>query len=229
MRVALFGGTFDPIHTGHLTAAIAAQQTFSLDEIRLVPSGVPPHKQGRPVTAFADRYAMVALACDGIPHLAPSRLEDPEHHVGTPNYTIDTIRRFKEHLTSTDQLFFLIGADAFLGIRTWREPIAILHACDFIVVSRPGFDIGKIQSCLPEGTHAGTPRGNCIPLEHSTIHLLSTVHADISSSEVRRRAARGESLVGLVPVSVADYISKRKVYAQDIYGQDSQENQQVCP
>lgn len=225
MRVALFGGTFDPIHTGHLTAAIAAQQTFSLDEIRLVPSGVPPHKQGRVVTAFADRYAMVALACDGVPHLAPSRLEDPEHHVGTANYTIDTIRRFREHLTPADHLFFLIGADAFLEIRTWREPVAILNACDFIVVSRPGFEIGKIQSCLPNGLRTGeAAQGNCIRLEKTTIHLLSTVHADISSSAIRRRAAQGESLLGLVPASVADYISKRKVYAQDLYGQDSQEN-----
>ena len=225
MRVALFGGTFDPIHTGHLTAAIAARHAFSLDEIRLVPSGVPPHKQGRTVTAFADRYAMVALACDGIPHVAPSRLEDPEHHVGAANYTIDTVRRFREQLTSGDQLFFLIGADAFMGIRSWREPVALLNSCDFIVVSRPGFDIGKIHSCLPDDARSRlTSSGNCIQLERSTIHLLNTVHADISSSEIRRRAARGESLLGLVPVSVADYINKRKVYTQDIYGQDSQEN-----
>ena len=223
MKIALFGGTFDPIHTGHLSAAIAAQETFGLDEIRLVPSGVPPHKQGRVVTAFADRYAMVALACLGIPHLAASRLEDPEHHTGMANYTIETVRRFREHLAPTDQLFFLIGADAFLEINTWREPLALLDACDFIVVSRPGFDIGLIRSCLPAGARIQEPpQAKRIQLDHTAIHLLTTVHADISSTEIRRRAAHGESLAGLVPPSVADYISKRKVYAQDIHAQETQ-------
>jgi nicotinate-nucleotide adenylyltransferase len=222
VKIALFGGTFDPIHTGHLSAAIAAQQTFGLDEIRLVPSGVPPHKD-RPVTAFADRYAMVALACDGIPHLAPSRLEDPEHHSGMANYTIDTVRRFREHIGADDELFFIIGADAFLEIKTWREPVAMLNSCDFIVVSRPGFDINLINSCLPpEASPLGPPMNNQIGLDHTTIHLLTTVHADISSTEIRHRAAHGESLAGLVPPSVADYISKRKIYAQDIYAQDTQ-------
>lgn len=218
MKIALFGGTFDPIHTGHLSAAIAAQETFGLDEIRLVPSGVPPHKFGRPVTAFADRYAMVALACLGIPHLAASRLEDPEHHAGMANYTIETVRRFREHLALSDQLFFLIGADAFLEIDTWREPQALLNSCDFIVVSRPGFDISQIRSCLPADVRISeSAQPNSIQLDHTAIHLLTTVHTDISSTEIRRRAARGESLAGLVPPSVADYIIKRKVYAQDIH------------
>ena len=220
MKIALFGGTFDPIHSGHLSAAMAAQSAFALDEIRFVPTGVPPHKRARTVTAFADRYAMVALACNDVPHLAPSRLEDPEHHGGKPNYSIDTIRRFHQQLTDDDHLYFLIGVDAFLDIPTWRDPVALLDSCDFIVVSRPGFDIGKIRSILPAELRSEKPsQENRIDLRRTSVHLLTTVEADISSSNIRQRSAHGESLTGLVPQPVADYIKKRNIYAQETYAE----------
>ena len=119
MNIALFGGTFDPVHSGHIAAARAAQTAFSLDQIHFVPARVPPHKRQRYLTAFPHRHAMVALACAGFPGLVPSILESRGEKPGEPNYSITTIRNMAEQLQFHDRLFFLIGADAFLD-RAWR-------------------------------------------------------------------------------------------------------------
>ena len=111
MNIALFGGTFDPVHSGHLSAALAAQQALALDQILFVPARVPPHKRSRNVTAFPHRYAMVALACAGNPGFVPSILESRGGQPGEPNYSILTIRKLAADLSSDDQLYFLIGAD----------------------------------------------------------------------------------------------------------------------
>lgn len=219
MNVALFGGTFDPVHCGHLSAARAAAQSFALERIYFVPASLPPHKLDRPITAFAHRYAMVALACAGVAQFIPSLLEatpEPSQEGrGEPNYSIVTVRRVAASLSAPDRLYFLTGADAFLDLPHWKEWVALLDACDFIIVSRPGFSIAEISKVIPPELRTGPGTETSIPLWRSTMHLLSTVEADVSSSEIRRRAAEGKPLTGLVPDAVADYIRKLGLFLDE--------------
>ena len=215
MNVALFGGTFDPIHSGHLSAARAAVESFALDRIYFVPASLPPHKRDRPITPFPHRFAMVSLACAGVPHFIPSLLEAQDENSGKPNYTIGTVRRVAAALSPEDRLYFLIGADAFLDLPHWHEWIALLDACDFIIVSRPGFPIAEIAKVVPPELRAGSGTASTIPLRRAKLHLLTTVEADVSSSEIRRLAAKGRSLAGLVPDAVADYVQKLGLFLQE--------------
>jgi nicotinate-nucleotide adenylyltransferase len=179
MNIALFGGTFDPVHKGHLALAQAAQQRFDLKQIHFVPATVPPLRPEGPLAPFEDRYAMLALATLGEKAFFPSRLEAPSaeagdnpgdvvemprprkdaksahgrlHHHGRPgtNYSIDTVRRFKRTLGKSDRLFFLIGIDAFLKLAQWKEPEALLGEAEFIVGSRPGHSLAQVAEALPE-------------------------------------------------------------------------------
>ena len=180
MNIALFGGTFDPVHKGHLALAQAAQQRFDLKQIHFVPAHVPPLRPDAPLAAFEDRYAMLALATLEEKAFFPSRLEAPGNdagHGGNPgeviemprprkggklasghahsagpgaNYSIDTVRRFKRTLGKSDRLFFIIGIDAFLKIAQWKEPEALLGETEFIVGSRPGHSLAQVAEALPE-------------------------------------------------------------------------------
>ncbi|MBI3896265.1 MAG: nicotinate (nicotinamide) nucleotide adenylyltransferase [Acidobacteria bacterium] len=208
MNVALFGGTFDPVHSGHLSAARAALQGFALDLIYFVPASMPPHKQGRSVTAFHHRYAMVALACAGESRFLPSLLEAPEFDPGKPNYAITTVRKLIQQLSEKDRLYFLIGTDAFLDIHHWHEWKALLECCDFIIASRPGFPISEIAQVIPQELRGGPADGNSIPLLRTRLHLLTTVDADISSSAIRQLASEGQPIRGLVPAAVEEYVQK---------------------
>ena len=154
MNIALFGGTFDPIHRGHLNVARAAAERFKLKEVWFVPADIPPHKQKAPVTSYFHRYSMVALALVGEPDFLPSLLEapDPEAHVERrPSYSIDTIRRVKAGLRKSDRLYFLIGIDAFREIGTWYKAEELLRECDFIVAARPGYSLADVVGSLPKG------------------------------------------------------------------------------
>ena len=179
MNIALFGGTFDPVHKGHLALAQAAQQRFDLKQILFVPANVPPLRSGQPLAPYEDRYAMIALATLEEKAFLPSRLEAPSdgpaadsghvvdmrrppkgakpahghmHHHDGPgtNYSIDTVRRFKRTLGKSDRLFFIIGIDAFLKIAQWKEPEALLGEAEFIVGSRPGHSLAQVAEALPE-------------------------------------------------------------------------------
>jgi len=212
VNLALFGGTYDPVHSGHLAAARSAMDYFSLDQILFVPAGAPPHKPKGQLTSFAHRYAMVALACDGEPRFVPSLLEAPEVSSGQPNYAINTVHRIAASLTAADHLFYLLGADAFLDVPHWYKWQELLEACDFIVASRPGFAIEQITQILPEELRSGPALVDCIPLRRTKIHLLASVHSDASSSAIRRLAAAGELLSGWTPLAVENYICKTKLY-----------------
>ena len=212
MNVALFGGTFDPVHSGHLSAAQAAMRAFALDQIHFVPASIPPHKRDRPLTSFAHRYAMVVLASAGVPQFIPSLLEASEQNREETNYSIVTVRKLTALLSPEDQLYFLIGADAFLEIPQWHESAALLDSCDFIIVSRPGFPIAEIEKAVPSELRTDRATEKCIPLRRTRLHLLTTVQADVSSSTIRSRAAEGKSLCGLVPDLVGDYIQKLRLF-----------------
>jgi nicotinate-nucleotide adenylyltransferase len=174
MNIGLFGGSFDPIHRGHLALAQAAASRYSLRQVLFVPAGVPPHKQKQPLTAFIHRYAMVALGTQDERGFLPSLLETPESTTaelrsagpfdsaqgrltnasgstqGGVNYSIDTVRRLKLTLKKSDRLFFLIGIDAFRDVAKWREARALLAECEFIVASRPGYSLRDVAESLPE-------------------------------------------------------------------------------
>jgi len=213
--IALFGGSFDPVHVGHMAVARAAQRRFHLDEVHFIPAGRPPHKSTKPLTAYPHRYAMVALACAEHRHYVPSLAEagpdDSGRHV---HYSIDTVRVFRHALRAHDKLYFIVGADQFLEIPTWRSYEALLDSCDFIVVSRPGFRMNALRLVIPPEMRAKTTAGDAqsIALRRATVHLLDNVRSHVSATEVRRRRHRGQSIHGLVPVRVEEYILRQALY-----------------
>ena len=213
--VALFGGTFDPIHAGHIAVAQAAQRRFHLDAIHFIPSSRPPHKSQQELAPFVPRYAMAALACAGHPGFLPSLAEAPVTGGATPQvfYSIDTVRRFRrEH--PDDHLYFILGADQFLELPTWKSYESLLDACDFIIASRPGFRLDALRLVIPPeklGRSAGHD-GQKIALRKSAVHLLTTVSSHVSSTEVRERRARKQTIHGLVPALVEEYIVGQALY-----------------
>lgn len=220
MKIALFGGTFDPVHLGHIAVARAAAEKFGLGRVYFVPADLPPHKQKRPLTDFQHRFTMLALATADDPRFVASLLDA---HTGRPNYSIDTIRRLKTTLKKTDKLYFLIGIDAFKDIATWRQPEELLAEVEFIVVSRPGYSLADVGRALPQSLRPTElmmramrqQRANgTIALMGATIHLLGEVREKVSSTQIR--AAAGKSVKQLsryVPLLVAEYIKKENLYA----------------
>ena len=217
MKIALFGGTFDPVHHGHLAVARAAAQKFGLGRVYLVPADLPPHKQKRKLTDFQHRFAMLALATADDPRLVPSLLDA---HTGQPNYSISTVRRLKSTLKKSDKLYFLIGIDAFMDIRTWRQPEELLAEVEFIVVSRPGYSLADVGQALPESlrppdlsTMRRRQANGTIVSMGATVHLLGEVKERVSSTQIRAAAARSvKQLSRYVPPLVAEYIRKENLY-----------------
>ena len=214
MRIALFGGTFDPVHRGHLAVARAATRRYRLDRVLFAPADLPPHKRERPLTHFYHRLAMLALAISGEGRFVVSAVDAAGKRTRA-SYSVETVRRLKRSLTKGDRLFFLIGMDAFRDIATWHRPEALLKECDFIVASRPGFALRDALDALPVRLRrkAATDRKRAaIALGKTTVYLMGGVRVPVSASEVRAAARRGKSLAGLVPAPVAEYIQKTGLY-----------------
>jgi len=194
MRIALYGGTFDPVHTGHLEIARRVAELFEIEKLIFIPAQMAPHKIGRPVTEPIHRYAMLALATQNDPQLSLSTFE-----LDAPNrrYTVDTVEHFQTTLGDSAELFFIMGADSWAEIRTWREWERLLQMIDHIVVTRPGHDVNKT-----------------LPSSDARVSFTDAVMKDISSSGIRRVAAAGEyaELAQLVPAPVAEYIRKYELY-----------------
>lgn len=212
--IAIFGGTFDPIHSGHLAVAAAAAKRFRLDAIYFVPSSRPPHKQRQELAGFSHRYAMVALASAGHSRFIPSLAEAPAESGATQIfYSIDTMRRFRREYPR-DRMYFILGADSFLEIAIWKSYEALLDSCDFIIASRPGFRLEALRQVIPAKILGRTVArlSNAITLRKSAVHLLTAVSSEVSSTEIRQRRKRGASIHALVPASVEDYILKQALY-----------------
>jgi len=235
MNIGFFGGSFDPIHRGHVALAAAAAERFSLHKVLFVPAHVPPHKQKQPVTAFVHRYAMVVLATEEDKRFVPSLLEGPEETVPSPrsggragapvapapNYSIDTVRLLKKSLKKADRLFFLIGIDAFRDIGKWHESRALLGECEFVVASRPGFSLRDVAESLPEGLrppaavskpfHKQPATGDLV-LPGLSLHLLEGVQQNVSATVIREAAAAGKPLGRWLDPRVAEYVRKVGLY-----------------
>jgi len=233
LNVGLFGGTFDPIHRGHLSVARAAQERFQLSRILFVPAAAPPHKRAQAITLFSHRYAMVALAVEGEKTFIPSAIESPEERGDAPSYSIETVRRLKKQLKKSDRLFFLIGMDQFKDIAKWREPEALLREAEFIVMNRPGWRLAEVGVSLPTSmrpTAAVTKalqnrraEGDVV-LNGATLHLLTDVSERISATQIRNAARSGLKLDSLVGGAVAEYIRKTGLYKAKMETDESESN-----
>jgi nicotinate-nucleotide adenylyltransferase len=232
MNIGLFGGTFDPIHHGHLALARAAKERYQLGRICFVPANIPPHKK-QPLAPFFHRYAMVVLATMGEKAFVPSLLEAPGAGAASgaagksksaeppANYSIDTVRRLKQSLKKIDKLFFLIGIDAFADIAKWREPEALLRECEFIVASRPGYSLADVANALPEKLRparavsqpfAKQPAKGDLVLSGATVHLLDSVHQPVSATAIRDAVVAKKPLRKFVDAGVEEYIRKEGLY-----------------
>ena len=236
MNIGLFGGTFDPIHNGHMALAHAAQERFELACIHFVPANIPPHKQRHPMTAYFHRYTMVALATMNVKAFVPSLLEAPadaivagitgkkgktEEAQAKANYSIDTIRRLKQTLRKSDRLFLLIGIDAFNEIASWHEAEALFYECAFIVASRPGYSLADVANALPEKLRPKSAvtkpfarqaaKGDLV-LAGATVHLLENVHQNVSATAIRDAVQAKRPLGKFVGPAVAEYIKKMGLY-----------------
>ena len=203
MRLGVLGGTFDPIHLGHIDAADAAQHGLSLESIVLIPSRIPPHRADPTSASAEDRLAMVELAAADRPGWSASRIELDRDG---PSYTYDTLTELGARRESrSTQIFFITGADAFAEIATWSRYPAVLDLANFVVVSRPGITLDSLRERVPSAFDRHSPA-------NTRVILVEARTPDVSSTDIRRRVRAGESLSGLVPPAVADYIRTHRLY-----------------
>ena len=193
-RVGIFGGSFDPVHLGHLEVARRVSELFEIEQVIFIPAQLAPHKTGRPVTKPIHRYAMLALATQEDPRLLIStfELDAPDRR-----YTVDTVAEFQRLLGEDVELFFIMGADSWSEIKTWRDWERLLKMTNHIVVTRPGYEVPAAPPELKE-----------------RIFFTDAVMMDISATNIRRLASQGRhsELEQIVPGTVADYIKKYRIY-----------------
>jgi nicotinate-nucleotide adenylyltransferase len=214
-RIGVFGGTFDPIHDGHVAIAAATSKRFDLDRLLFVPAHAPPHKQGRRITHACHRFAMAALALDGREDwvLSTVEVEAP----GRP-YSVETVARLGELYPEAVPLYFLIGGDSFEELDTWHEYLRLVESCHIIVTARPGYrlDAGHLPEQVRRritdlrGTVGAPPPGTG-PGE-TRIYLTEDALVDISSTAVREAAREGRPIRDMVADAVAGYIDKQGLY-----------------
>ena len=209
-RLGILGGTFDPVHFGHLDAADAARRALNLDQVWLIPSCDPPHRPIDPLASGYHRFALVALAVQADETL---RASDIELTRTGPSYTADTLRAVSRQGWHASQIFFILGSDAFAEIATWREFPAVLDAANFVVIARPGTTLDAAAARTP------SLRGRL----GTSIFLVEARTRDVSSSTIRARLAARQPIDDLVPAAVARHIVAHHLYdaVDNLHGQDS--------
>ncbi len=217
-RVGVLGGTFDPIHLGHVAAAAAAERALALGNVILVPSRLPPHRPESARVSAEHRLAMAALAAAEHPGWSAS---DVELNRDGPSYTFETLSELIRQGHAASQIFFIIGADAFAEIATWSRYPSVLDLAHFAVVARPGITLDSLKERLPDLAERMTtpdlhePSAFSLrPSAETRVILVETATPDFSSTEIRRRVRAGESIAGLVPDPVAAYISQHHLYVE---------------
>lgn len=200
-RLGIMGGTFNPIHYGHLVTAEESYYQFSLDLVIFMPSGHPPHKKSEDIAMAEDRYLMTVIATASNPHFFVSRLEIERPG---PSYTIDTLRELRQIYGEHIEYFFITGADAILEILTWKDSEKIYEMCSFIAATRPGYSLEKFK----ELSLVSTRGKNKVP----KVYFLEVPALAISSTDIRRRVKNGSPIRYLVPDEVANYIYKNGLY-----------------
>ena len=198
MRVALFGGTFDPPHRGHLAIAAAAANAFRLHTVLFAPVGRQPLKSKGGASAFADRVAMVKLACAADVRFEVSQVDAP-YADGRPNYTVEALALLRAGMLR-GRLFNLVGADSFLHVRQWREPDRLLELAEWIVVSRPGFPLHDLEAL------------KLTPEQRERVHVLDNIHEDVAATDLRERLEAGACCTDVLPEAVSEYIQSHKLY-----------------
>ncbi len=196
-RIGVLGGTFDPIHYGHLAAAEEARAKLSLREVVFVVAGLPPHKLGEEITPAEDRYAMVELAISSNPHFSLSRIDMDRPG---PSYTVDTIALLRQKWT--EEIYFIMGMDSLMEIDTWHEPQRLIQLCRLVAVERPGYepDLERLEETIP-GITART-------------EIIDMPEVDISSTDLQRRVREGLPIKYQVPPEVEEYIYKHRLYLE---------------
>ncbi len=207
-RVGILGGTFDPIHCGHLDLAHAVQQGLGLTSLLVIPANIPPHRPAPSASSF-HRFAMAAIAVAGQPSWQASDLELSQP---LPSYTDATLTRLHRDGFTPSDLYFVIGADAFADICSWKNYPAILDRANFAVVSRPGSPVQALRPRLPELARRMKEPGGREPLPGTSIFLIDAPTADVSSTGIRQRRQAGQTITGLVPPGVEQHIDQHGLY-----------------
>ncbi len=199
MNVGIMGGTFDPVHIGHLVTAEEAREQYKLDKVLFVPAGQPPHKDQGVISGSEHRYLMTVLAVINNPFFEVSRFEIDKNK---PSYTIDTVRHFFNILGKDVNIFFITGADAILEILTWHDYKELLDFCTFIAASRPGYSLKKISERIKPH----------YPAVLRKVHLLENPAMAVSSTFIRERIRSGQTIKYLTTEAVEHYIYKNSLY-----------------
>lgn len=198
MKLAIMGGTFNPIHIGHLVCAEEAINQYGLDQVVFMPAGLPPHKEVQNGASSEDRYLMAAIATASNPRFEISRYEIDRKQI---SYTVDTIRHYREELPEAE-LFFITGADAVTEILEWKDPAELLSMAVLIAATRPGYPLDKLS---------GTTKHF---LKQNRVRIMEIPAIGVSSSLIRERTAKGQSIRYLVPQGVEQFIEKERLYRQ---------------
>ncbi len=201
MKIGILGGTFDPIHNGHLAVAEEVRSRLSLDEILFVPTGQPWRKGGNPIQPAKHRVEMVRLAIAGRPYYRLSLIEVDRKG---PSYTLDTLTELSSGLSTAGEIFFIVGWDSLSDLPNWKSPERIIRLCRLVAVPRPGYsrpDFDSLETIVPGLSER--------------VVMLDRPEVDISASEIRERVARGLPISGLVPEAVEEYIRGHGLYSAE--------------
>lgn len=201
LRYGIMGGTFNPIHFGHLVTAEEAQAQFHLDQVIFMPTGWPPHKEDQEVLPAEERYLMTVIATASNPRFTVSRHEIDE--MG-PSYTINTLQAMRDRHGAGVDLYFITGADAILEILTWKEPHVLAEYCSFIAATRPGYELDRFEETRAQLELEGH--------RYPEVHLMAVPALAISSTDIRRRIAEDRPIRYLLPEAVLNFIVKSRFY-----------------
>ena len=201
MRLGLLGGTFDPVHLGHVAVAQAVAEQLNLDQVWFLPAGQPWMRRGERLAPAQQRREMVELAVRSNPRFAlcAAELDRPGD-----TYTVDTLEQLRSDQGDDDELFFIMGADTLVGFSQWKDPARILELATVVVARRPGYDRETLTALEAQ-----------VPGVAQRIRMLQTPLLEVSATEVRRRTSDGQSIHDLVPSAVAEYIEARGLYRME--------------